>query len=97
MDILLEKNMIYFFETDKDYSKQTCGKKSRKQLVDRIIRQIKARINRNIRQIFESEEDYYQPVRAGNIWNNNYTRYESNGNKNKGYQSKNTLMKLNYT
>ena len=26
------------------------------------------------------EKDYYKPVKAGNFWNNNYIKYESNGN-----------------
>ena len=48
-------------------------------------------------QSFESVEGYYKPVRVGNFWNNNYTRCESNDDKNKPYQSKNTLMKLKHT
>ena len=44
---------------------------------------IKARIIRDISKLFEHEEDYYKPVRAGNIWSNNYIEYESNGYKNK--------------
>ena len=47
---------LSFLRTEKDYSKQTCGKKSRKQLEDKIIRQIKARINKDIRRIIESEK-----------------------------------------
>ena len=96
MDILQEKNIISF-ETDKDYSKQTREKKSRKRLINKIIKQIKARINRDIMQSFESVEDFYKPVRVGNFWNNNYTGCESNDDKNKPYQSKNTLMKLKHT
>ena len=96
MDILQEKNIISFV-TDKDYSKQTREKKSRKRLINKIIKQIKARINRDIMQSFESVEDFYKPVRVGNFWSNNYTGCESNDYKNKPYQSKNTLMKLKYT
>ena len=48
-------------------------------------------------QSFESVEDFYKPVRVGNFWNNNYTGCESNDDKNKPYQSKNTLMKLKHT
>ena len=72
MDILQEKNIISF-ETDKDYSKQTREKKSRKRLINKIIKQIKAKINRGIMQSFESVEDFYKPVRVGNFWSNNYT------------------------
>ena len=95
MDILQEKNIISF-ETDKYYSKQTREKKSRKRLINKIIKQIKAKINRDIMQSFESVEDFYKPVRVGNFWSNNYTGCESNDDKNKPYQSKNTLMKLKY-
>ena len=31
-----------------------------------------------IRTLFE-EEDYYQPKRVGNFWNNSYIEYESSG------------------
>ena len=33
--------------------------------------------------MIEQEEDYYKPVRVRNFRNNNYTEYESNGNRNK--------------
>ena len=46
---------LSFLRTEKDYSKQTRGKKSRKQLEDKI-RQIKARINKDIRRIIELEK-----------------------------------------
>ena len=96
MDILQEKNMISF-EIDKYYSKQTREKKSRKRLINKIIKQIKARINRDIMQSFESVKDFYKPVKVGNFWSIDYTGCESNDDKNKPYQSKNTLMKLKYT
>ena len=32
--------------------------------------------------LFEQEEDYYDPKRVNNFWNNNYIEYENNGNKN---------------
>ena len=57
--------------------------KSKKQLVDKTIRQIKPGVNKDIRKITEFEEDDGKPVRIGNFWNNNYIEYESNGNKNK--------------
>ena len=28
-------------------------------------------------------EDYYQPVRVGNLWSRNFIEYESNGDRNK--------------
>ena len=97
-----------FLETDKDHSKNLPGKKSRKQLEDKAVRQIKfpdrkkkrqikARINRDFWKIVEVEEDNYKPERVGNFWNNDYIKYESNGNKNKPCQSKSTLIRLNHT
>ena len=44
---------------------------------------IKDRIIRDIKSLFEKEEDYDKTIREGNAWNNNYIEYESNGNKNK--------------
>ena len=32
--------------------------------------------------LFEQEEDYYDPKRVNNFWNNNYIEYENNGDKN---------------
>ena len=59
----------------------------------RETKTIKDRIIRDVRALFEQENDYYKPIRVGNFWNNNYIVCESNGDKNK----KNTLMKLNPT
>ena len=40
------------------------------------------KILRDIRNIFEHEEEvYYKPVRAGNFWSNNYTEYKTKGNR----------------
>ena len=81
----------------KRHSKKLCGKKSRKLLESKAIRQIKARINKDkdIRKIIKSEEDYYKPVRVGNFWNNNYIKYESNGDKNKTLSVKEYLDEIN--
>ena len=32
--------------------------------------------------LFVQEEDYYDPKRVNNFWNNNYIEYENNGDKN---------------
>ena len=37
----------------------------------------------NERIIEEQEEDYYEPKRVSNVWNNNWIEYESNGDKNR--------------
>ena len=59
--------------------------------------EIKDRIIRDNRNLFQQEEDYYKPVKAGNFWSNSYIKYESNGDWNKNLQSKNTLMRLSHT
>ena len=41
------------------------------------------KIIRDIRTLFEPEEDCYEPLRASNAFNNNYIEYESNGDKDK--------------
>ena len=37
---------------------------------------------------FEQENDYCKPIRVGNFWNNNYIKYESNGDENKNVSVK---------
>ena len=46
---------------------------------------------------FEREEDYYKPIRVGNVWSNSYVEYESNGIEIKHHQLKNILIKLCHT
>ena len=41
------------------------------------------KILREIRTLYESEEDYYVPVRISNAFNNSYIEYESNGDNEK--------------
>ena len=36
---------------------------------------IKNRIIRDIGTLFKQEDDYYQPTRVCNFWNNNYIKY----------------------
>ena len=42
---------------------------------------IQNRIIRDIRNLFEHQDDYYKPVRACNFWSNNYNEYKSKGYK----------------
>ena len=43
---------------------------------------VKDIIIRDIRNLFEHEEEnYYKPVRVNNFWNNNYIEYKSNSDK----------------
>ena len=56
---------------------------------------IKDRVKRDIRNLFEHEqEDYYKPVRVGNFWSNNYTEYESNSDRNKTLSIEEYLNKI---
>ena len=58
----------------------------KKQLEDKTINTIEDRIVRDIRNLFElenEEEDYYKPVRGGIFYSNNYIAYESNGDRKK--------------
>ena len=44
---------------------------------------IKERVIRDIRNLFENEEeDYYKPVQVGNFWSNNYIECGSNDDRN---------------
>ena len=52
--------------------------KIKKQLDDNIIKASKDRIIRDIKNLFNQEEDYYTSVRVGNFYSNNYIEYESN-------------------
>ena len=49
---------------------------------------------RGIRTLFEQEEDYYEPKRVSNFWNNNYIEYESNGDKNRDLSPDEYLSKI---
>ena len=58
--------------------------KSKKTIIDNIIKAIKEKIIRDVKTHLEQEkEDYYKPVRVANFYSNNYIEYESNNDKNK--------------
>ena len=58
-------------------------------------RLIKDRLIREIRTLFEQEdEDYYKPGRVSDFWNNNYTEYKSNGDKNRNLSLDEYLNKI---
>ena len=44
---------------------------------------IKEKVIFGIMMTLNKEEDYYESKRVRNVWNNNYTEYESNGDKNR--------------
>ena len=79
------------FKTN-DYSKAkcvrtvyVCGKEQSKENIK------KDRIIRDFRTPFKQGNDYYIPIRVGNIWNNNYIKYESSSNRNKNLPVKDYL------
>ena len=59
-------------------------------------RSIKYRLIRDIKTLFEQEEqeDYYKPERVNNFWNNNYTEYKSNGDNNRNLSLNKYLNKI---
>ena len=80
------KNQIMTLFKTNHYSKAKCvktvylgGKEQSKENIKNNYR-----IIRDFRTPFKQGNDYYIPIRVGNIWNNNYIKYErsSNGNKN---------------
>ena len=79
------------FKTN-DYSKAkcvrtvyVCGKEQSKENIK------KDRIIRDIRTPFKQWNDCYIPIRVGNIWNNNYIKYERSSNRNKNLPVKEYL------
>ena len=64
------------------YQSQKKLRRPKKQLEDKIFRVIEDRIIRDVKNLFEQEEDYYKPARVGDFYSNNYIKYESNGNRN---------------
>ena len=62
--------------------------KESKAINDRILRDI-----RNLLE-HEEEENYYKQVRVSNIWSNNYTEYESKGERNKTLSVEEYLNKI---
>ena len=74
-------------EIDNSAIKGITKKKENETIKDRIIRDIKS--------LFEQENNYYKPIRVGNLWNNSFIEYESNSDKKNQY--KNILMKLKPT
>ena len=52
--------------------------------LEKETKAIKDRILRDIKSLFEHEEEtYYKPVKVSNFLSNNYIEYESNGDRNK--------------
>ena len=53
-------------------------KEKNKNIINRLI---KDKIIRDIRTLFEEQEDNYKPKSVSSFWNNNYFEYNSNGDK----------------
>ena len=51
----------------------TTTKKEYEAIKDKTIREIKT--------LFEQEDDYYKSIRVSNFWNNSYIEYGTNGDK----------------
>ena len=49
---------------------------------------------RDIRNLFEEQEDYYIPVRVGNFLSNNYIEFKNNGDRNKALLVEEYLNKI---
>ena len=59
------------------------------------IKAVKHKIIRDIKTLFGSDkDDFYKPVWINNAFGNNYIEHDSNGDRIKGYQSKNIYKKL---
>lgn len=43
----------------------------------------KERVISDIRNLLDLQEDCYKPARVRSSWNNNYIKYDSNGDRNK--------------
>ena len=73
----------------KDVSNNFRLQKETKAIKDRILKDIK-----NVFEHEKEEEIYYKPVRVTNFSSNNYTEYESSGDRNKTLPVKRYLNKI---
>ena len=71
----------------------TLKKKTEKRSNEKII---KDNIITDIRINFDQkkEEDYYEPKRVSNFWNNSYIEYETNDDKNRNLALSEYLHKI---
>ena len=60
-------------------------RKGNKTIKDKIITDI---------EVFEEEDNYYKPIKIGNVWKNYYIEYESNSDKSKSLSVKECLIKI---
>ena len=63
--------------------------------LEKEAKAITDRITRNIKNLFEHEEEnYYKLVRVNNFLSNNYSEYRRNGNRNKTLSVEGYLNKI---
>ena len=104
-DYSKSKRVKTFYRSKKKPNKLRIQKQSEEEIIIKKIRNlfklkkdnetIKDRIIRDIKTVFENqEEDYYKPERVGNVWNNNYIEYESKGGRNKNISVNEYLNKI---
>ena len=63
--------------------------------LEKETKEIKDRMLRDIRNVFQQEEqNYYKSVRVSNVWSNNYIEYEINGHTNKTLSVEEYLDKI---
>ena len=68
------------------YGRQEKPKKienKKRQSKGKVIKAIEGRIIRDIKNLFDQEEDYYKLIRVVIFWSNNYIEYESIRDRNK--------------
>ena len=104
-DYSKSKRVKTFYRSKKKPNKLRIQKQSEEEIIIKNIRNlfklkkdnetIKDRISRDIKTVFENqEEDYYKPERVRNVWNNNYIEYESKGGRNKNISVNEYLNKI---
>ena len=63
--------------------------------MDRKDNTIKDEVLKDIRRLFESDEDHYcKPIRTSNDFSSNFIKHESNSDKNKSLSLKEYLNKI---
>ena len=85
---LLRKKNFFSQHNDgklKPWRKKYCQRYKKSFSTKKLTKTIKERTLRNIKNLFEHEEEesYYKLVRVSNFWSNNYMEHESNDDRNK--------------
>ena len=87
------KDIWNLFDTKEEKGERKRLEKLERKKQEDNERLISIRIIRDIRTLFEQEDqDYLKPKRINSFWNNNYIEYESSGDKGlslNGYLNKN--------